>query len=125
MTLQHPGAEACTTQAAIDNQNAEFWNSLCGTSLATALGITDGSEASLKKFDDWYLYRYPYLLKHVPTEMMAGRDVLEIGLGYGTLSQKIAEAGARYTGLDIAVRPVEMVNSRIRQKRLAGKAVRG
>jgi ubiquinone/menaquinone biosynthesis C-methylase UbiE len=112
-------------QATIDEQNAEFWNTLCGTGLAQTLGITDGSEASLKKFDDWYLAYYPYLLHHVPVHTMRGQDVLEIGLGYGTLSQKIAEAGARYKGLDIASGPVNMVNSRMEQKGLDGKAVQG
>jgi ubiquinone/menaquinone biosynthesis C-methylase UbiE len=112
-------------QAQIDAQNADFWNTLCGTSLAQMLGITDGSEASLKKFDDWYLDYYPYLLRHVPVHTMEGQDVLEIGLGYGTLSQKIAEAGARYRGLDIASGPVNMVNSRMQQQGLDGKAVQG
>jgi len=113
------------SQAQIDAQNAEFWNTLCGTGLAQTLGITDGSPASLKKFDDWYLDYYPYLLRHVPVHTMRGRDVLEIGLGYGTLSQKIAEAGARYSGLDIAAGPVEMVNARLAQRGLPGRAVQG
>lgn len=112
-------------QAEIDAQNAEFWNTLCGTGLAQMLGITDGSRESLGKFDDWYLRYYPYLLQHVPVHSMKGRDVLEIGLGYGTLSQKIAEAGARYSGLDIASGPVDMVNSRLQQNGLPGRAVQG
>lgn len=124
-TTAYPPPAAADRQAAVDSQNGEFWNTLCGTSLATALGITDGSEASLKKFDDWYLYRYPYLLQHVPVHTMRDKDVLEVGLGYGTLSQQIALAGARYTGLDIAAGPVSMVNSRLEQKSLPGRAVQG
>jgi SAM-dependent methyltransferase len=112
-------------QQTIDQANAEFWNTLCGTGLAQMLGITDGSPQSLKKFDDWYLAYYPYLLQHVPVHTMKGKDVLEIGLGYGTLSQQIAMAGARYNGLDIASGPVEMVNSRMQQNHLDGKAVQG
>jgi len=68
-----------------------------------------------KKFDDWYFKFYPYLNRHVPFRQMAGRDVLEIGLGYGTVSQKIAESGARYRGLDIAAGPVAMVQHRCNQ----------
>lgn len=113
------------SQADIDARNAEFWNVLCGTGLARILGITDGSRESLRKYDDWYLAYYPYLLQHVPVHTMNGRDVLEVGLGYGTLSQKIAEAGARYTGLDIASSPVAMVNSRLAQNGLPGRAVQG
>lgn len=112
-------------QEAIDRQNAEFWNTLCGSGLAQMLGITDGSPASLKKFDDWYLAYYPYLLQHVPVHQMSGKDVLEIGLGYGTLSQQIAMAGARYNGLDIAKGPVDMVNARLQQNGLGGRAVQG
>ncbi|MBA3771239.1 MAG: class I SAM-dependent methyltransferase [Ramlibacter sp.] len=112
-------------QAEIDAQNAEFWNTLCGTGLAQMLGITDGSPVSLKKFDDWYLDYYPYLLQHVPVHTMGGKDALEIGLGYGTLSQQIAMAGARYNGLDIARGPVDMVNSRLAQNGLPGRAVQG
>jgi SAM-dependent methyltransferase len=112
-------------QDTIDRQNAEFWNTLCGTTLARALGIEDGSPQSLKRFDDWYLDLYPYLLHHVPVSEMRDQKVLEIGLGYGTLSQQIAMAGAQYAGLDIARGPVDMVNSRLRQNSLAGTAVVG
>src|SRR5262249_33991987 len=46
---------------------------------------------------------------------MADKDVLEVGLGYGTVSQKIMESGARYRALDIAAGPVAMSNDRARQ----------
>ncbi len=68
---------------------------------------------------------YPYLARHVPFGELKGRKVMEVGLGYGTLSQKIAEAGADYRGLDIAAGPVQMVNHRLQQSGLAGKAVQG
>lgn len=109
----------------IEGSNAEFWNELCGAGLAQTLGIKDSSPESLKIFDDWYLDYYPYLLEHVRPERMSGKRVLEIGLGYGTVGQKIAEAGADYTGLDIADGPVRMVNQRLRSNNLAGQAVRG
>ena len=79
----------------------------------------------MKRFDDWYLAYYPYLASHIPFAAMTGRDVLEIGLGYGTVSQKIAEGGARYCGLDIACGPVDMVNHRLRQAGLPGEAKQG
>lgn len=101
-------------KTAIDEANEKFWNELCGTSLAQSLGITDRSAASLRKYDDAYLGFYPYLLKHVPVQAMRGKDVLEVGLGFGTLGQRIVEAGAKYTGADIAAGPVENMNHRIR-----------
>ncbi len=112
-------------QSGIDQANAAFWDELCGSSLARMLGITDASPASLKKFDDWYMDFYPYLNRHIPFASMRGREVLEVGLGYGTVAQKIAEAGARYTGLDIAQGPVSMANERIRQCGGQGAAQQG
>ena len=109
----------------IEAGNIAFWNELCGTHLATMLGIDDASPASLKKFDDWFFSFYPYVFDHVPLAEMRGQDVLEVGLGYGALSQKIAESGARFCGLDIAPGPVEMVRHRLLQAGLAGRAEQG
>lgn len=109
----------------VDRLNAEFWNELCGTGLAQYLEIKDSSPQSLKIFDDWYLGYYPYLLRHVKPERMRGRKVLEVGLGYGTLGQKIAEAGAEYAGLDVAERPVRIMNQRLKTNGLGMQAVVG
>lgn len=109
----------------VTNENARFWDELCGSQLAEVLGITDNSPASLKKFDDWYFDFYPYLYKHIPFREMKDKDVLEVGLGYGTVTQKIAESGARYSGLDIAKGPVEMANHRLAQLHNSGKAIQG
>jgi len=112
-------------QREFDAANAEFWNELCCSSFAQQIGITDHSATSLKKFDDAYLAFYPYLLEHVELDLMAGMKVLEIGLGWGTLGQKIAEAGAEYVGMDIAQGPVRMMNHRLQMAGLAGHAVQG
>jgi len=106
----------------VSNRNAAFWSELCGTQLARSIGVTDDSPQSLKRFDDWYFSFYPYLFEHIPFAAMQGKDVLEVGLGYGTVSQRIAESGARYSGLDIAPGPVHMANHRLRQSGLPGAA---
>lgn len=113
------------SQADISSNNSEFWNELCGSGLAKFLGITDSSPESLRKFDDWYFNFYPYLFDHIPFVSMKGTNILEIGLGYGTVSQRLAEAGANYTGLDIAQGPVSMVNQRLTQNHLPGAAIQG
>ena len=113
------------TAASIDSRNREYWNELCGTQLAKSLGVTDGSPSSLKRFDDWYMNFYPYLRHHIPFGRLSGKMVLEVGLGYGTVTQKLAEAGANYHGLDIAEKPVQMANHRLRQMGLAGDARKG
>ena len=112
-------------QSEIDARNREFWNTLCGTSLAQSLGVTDDSPESLRKFDDWYFAFYPYLTEYIPFGEVRGRRVLEVGLGYGTVSQRLAECGADYTGLDIADGPVGMVNERMRRLGNSGRAQRG
>jgi SAM-dependent methyltransferase len=124
MATSQPGTDT-TSQADIDWMNQEFWNELCGTGFAKYLGITDHSPESLRRFDEGFFNLYPYFLGVVRPERMAGRDVLEIGLGYGTLGQRIAEAGARYVGLDIAPNPVRMMNLRLRSQGLSGTAVVG
>ncbi|SDG75341.1 class I SAM-dependent methyltransferase [Bosea robiniae] len=103
------------SQTDVDQANSSFWDDLCGSHLASVLGVTDSTPSSLKKFDDWYMDYYPYLLGHIPFGSMAGKDVLEVGLGYGTVSQKIMLSGAQYSGLDIAAGPVAMCNDRANQ----------
>lgn len=108
-----------------DQANVEFWNELCGSNLAQSVGITDHSKSSLERFDRAYLEYYPYLLRYVKLDGLTNRRVLEIGLGYGTLGQRIAEAGADYFGVDIAEAPVRMMQHRLRLDDLAGFCARG
>jgi ubiquinone/menaquinone biosynthesis C-methylase UbiE len=112
-------------QALVDAENAQFWNELCGSGLARQLGISDHSLDSLHAFDAAYLSLYPYLLQRVPAGSMAGQRVLEVGLGYGTLGQRIAESKAIYTGLDIAAGPVRMMKHRLALQGLPGSAREG
>jgi len=98
--------------SALDDTNTAFWNELCGTHLARQLGISDHGAASLCKFDDWYLRYYSYLHAHIPLDAVAGEELLEIGLGYGTVAQKLMEAGAHYHGLDLADGPVALARHR-------------
>ena len=112
-------------QAEIDRQNREFWDELCGTYLARRLGINDFSAESLAKFDRHFLETYPYLPPYLQLEVCRGKDVLEVGLGYGTVSQLLAGKARRYTGLDIAAGPVAIVNQRMALFNLPGSAQPG
>jgi SAM-dependent methyltransferase len=114
-----------TPESTTDRKNIAFWNELCGSHLASVLGITDASPQSLKRFDDWFFAFYPYLFLHIPFDELASKDILEVGLGYGSVSQRLAENGARYHGLDIAEGPVEMVSHRLRQSGLCGSVKQG
>ena len=109
----------------VSEANRRFWDELCGSSLARSVGITDRTAASLAKFDEAYMELYPYLLQRVPVADFAGLRVLEVGLGYGTLGQKIAQSCRSYTGLDIAHGPVQMMRHRLGLAGIAGNAVQG
>jgi SAM-dependent methyltransferase len=108
-----------------DRANADFWDELCGTALALQLGIHDRSPRSLRLFDDYYFGCYPYLERHIQFERLRAQSVLEVGLGYGSVSQRLAASGAHYTGLDVAAGPVGVVNDRLRQAGLEGQALLG
>ena len=107
----------------ISKENVLFWDELCGSNLARELGIVDSSLESLKKYDEWYFDFYPYLSTHIDFDDLRGKEILEIGLGYGTVSQKLAETGAVYSGMDIAAGPVSMVSHRLKQNGLKGVAI--
>ncbi len=100
-------------QQEIDTQNANFWNELCGTSLARSIGITKITPETLRQFDLAYMNIYPYLAGYVTREDLKNKRVLEIGLGYGSLGQFLASQGCEYYGLDIAEGPVNMMRYRL------------
>ena len=96
----------------VEASNARFWDELCGSTLARQVGVEDASAESLRRFDEAYMGRYPYLWRYLPVTLR-GQEVLEVGLGYGTLGQLLAERGAAYHGLDTAAGPVEMMRHRV------------
>ncbi len=112
-------------QLSIDDANREFWDELCGSGMAVALGIKDHSPESLAKFDAAYLAYYPYLLKRIPMDRLVGKRILEIGLGYGTLGQILAKPAGLYVGMDIAAKPVRMMRERLRISDLPHAAIQG
>jgi SAM-dependent methyltransferase len=110
--------------AGVDRANARFWNELCGTTLADREAIAGQTAEALSRFDDAYIAFYPYLLEYVNPARMAGRSVLEIGLGYGTLGQRIVAAGSDYHAVDLAEGPLYAMASRLHHAGSARKIVR-
>lgn len=106
------GSEA-SGQGGLDQDNASFWDFICGSRLAQDVGATGHDAKSLERFDDAYMCMYPFLQKYLQDLDLRGRRVLEIGLGYGTVGQAIASMGAKYHGLDIASAPVALMNARL------------
>jgi SAM-dependent methyltransferase len=107
------------------DENAEYWQMLCGSMMAKDLGATDFSTRSLEIFDTFFMSYYSYVYNWLPFISLQNKDILEVGLGYGTIGQKIAASRSRYTGLDIASAPVELMKKRLELYNLPGTAVQG
>ena len=99
--------------ATLEEQNAAYWDFLCGWAMAQEVPMTGDPRQDLRLFDTAYLDYYPYLLDYIDPKALARRDVIEIGLGYGTVGQLLALAGARYVGVDIALEPVNLMHRRL------------
>ena len=105
----------------LDKKNSQFWNEPCGTSHYLSV-INNNSlyKRELHQYDKYYLELYPYLNKYIPFQSLKKKTVLEVGLGYGTIAQKIMKSGAVYTGIDVANGPVDVVKKRIKLNNLKG-----
>jgi SAM-dependent methyltransferase len=108
------GAASTADGNRIDERNRAFWDELCGTGLAASLGITEITPTSLARFDEAYMAYYPYLAEYLRGLPLDRREVLEIGLGFGTVGQILATRGAHYHGADIAAGPAAMMQDRLR-----------
>ena len=93
----------------IDDNNKAYWSELSGSRAAYKLGIVPGDPLSAQKFDDWFFWYYPYLNseRFIPWTSLTDTNVLEIGLGYGTVGRRVVKTGAHYTGVDISPGPTK------------------
>jgi SAM-dependent methyltransferase len=105
--------------------NRRFWDELCGTHFARENGIMIEGPEDIPRFDGFYFDFYPYLKGYLDPLEFSGQRTLEIGLGFGTVGQYLAESGAEYVGLDLAVGPVRMMRDRLAHAGLPGTAVVG
>jgi len=113
------------SQRTIDARNAAFWDEACGSEFANIVGATGSDRASVAAFDRAFFANYPFLDTHIRFADLRSRDVLEVGLGYGSVSHRLAECGANFTGLDIARGPVDWIKHRLRLFGLPGCALQG
>ncbi|MBM2816095.1 MAG: hypothetical protein HW421_2857 [Ignavibacteria bacterium] len=106
----------------IIEKSQNFWEELCGTNAFINLGLKDINPNSLKVYDNWYMECYPYLNRYFDLDDIKEKDVLEIGLGFGTVGEMLALHSKSYTGLDYSVNPVNLLNQRIDWKNVSYKA---
>ncbi len=105
------------------NDNKSFWNELCGSHLFNFLGLKEVNAETLSVFDNEYFKMYPYLKTYVKDEYIINKNVLEIGLGFGSLSQFIMNKAGKYTGVDYSENPVNIVNERATLNGINNKAM--
>ena len=114
------------TDQVLDQQaNATFWDNWCQSYNSGDIVLDEITPSALEGYDRGYLDYYPYLLRRIRVDDMRGQRVLEVGLGFGTLGQKIVEAGADYLGMDVAGNSVDLMNHRMQLHGLSGEAVQG
>lgn len=98
----------------------------------TQLSGTPGSAAYFEEVDRRFLgaargfmpeRRLPFDAV-IPFDTLAGRDVLEVGVGQGTHAQLLSPRCKSYTGIDLTAAATEMTSRRLRLFGLPGAIVR-
>lgn len=94
----------------------DFWqNHACGDALVGGLRDRFGGDYE-KFFTDYDKFRYEFE-RHLPACFdalnVAGKQVLEIGLGQGADSESLIRRGARWSGVDLTAESVERVRTRL------------
>ena len=97
----------------LDSQNSTYWSEPCGSNAAVSMNLNLGSAEDLVKFDVWYKGFYPYSFEYLDDMNLEGKDVLEIGVGMGTVSRYLASTCGSLTLLDIAPGALDFVISTI------------
>ena len=84
--------------------NSAYWSELCGSRAAHSLGLAVGDPGGVQIFDEWFFGFYPYLATNqfIDWEKMRDQQVLEIGLGYESVTRRLATTGAQVTAVDLA-----------------------
>lgn len=100
-----------------------FWDHHpCG---AHSVGEAIGTPGFFVEFDRFFERSYPYLFKWLDVESYRGRRVLEIGLGSGSVHQRLARVATEYVGLDLSPVTVRLNRSRAEVFSLGSKLVNG
>ncbi len=107
----------------LDEQTVQnFWQQhACGD--AQVGGLWDRFQGDYEQFfSDYDRFRYGnerHLLACLDALNVAGKRVLEIGLGEGSESEQLIRRGARWTGVDLTEASVDRVQTRLALRNLA------
>ena len=111
----------------LESDVATFWESHpCGD--ASVGGLVDTYDRDYEAFfTDYDKARYA-VESHIPACLddlqVAGKRVLEIGLGQGAESEQLIRRGAIWSGLDVTAEAVSRVRTRLEQRDLPFSDIR-
>lgn len=89
-------------QPELDSKNALYWSEPCGTPRANKMKLNLQKSEDLKIFDEWYFKFYSYLEHYLENTIEINNEVLEIGIGLGTVSRFLATRVKNLDLVDIA-----------------------
>src|ERR1700733_11762236 len=114
--------------SAMDEQTVQaFWQAHpCGD--AQVGGLRDGFEGDYEQFfTDYDGFRYR-TERHLPACLdgldVAGKQVLEIGLGEGADAEQLIRRGARWSGVDLTSESIERLQTRLTLRGLSHEQLR-
>lgn len=93
--------------------NSAFWSEPCGYVAAKKLQLNLSTSDGIQKFDKWFFEFYPYLKDYLPEEKLSGKNILEVGIGSGSVSRMLAKYANKLVLLDIAPGAIEFVKNSI------------
>ena len=73
-----------------------------------ATGRLDSIECEYRKLDEDFFHFCPYLEAWLDFADCGSEGVVQVGLGFGAVVQKLMEVGAKSIGLDVAESPVRV-----------------
>jgi SAM-dependent methyltransferase len=99
-----------------------YWNDHIHDLAITAHPV--GSAGFFADLDHYHFEKLHHLLRLIPFDGLAGREVLEVGCGAGVDLVRFARGGARVTGVDLADSAIALARQNFAQQGLrAGLAV--
>jgi ubiquinone/menaquinone biosynthesis C-methylase UbiE len=105
----------------------EFWqNHACGDAQVGGLHerFADDYEKFFTEYDDFRYRNEPHLPACLDGLNVAGKQVLEIGLGEGAESESLIRRGARWSGIDLTAESIDRVGTRLALRQLPHEELR-
>ena len=104
-----------------------FWNAHpCGDDIVGGLRdrFEGDYESFFRSYDSWRYRQERHILSCLDGIDVAGKRVLEIGLGQGAESEQLIRRGAHWSGLDLTPESIDRVTTRLQLHQLPFEAAR-